>query len=129
MNSTVLYLALLVILFVVLSVRTIRLRRSLKIAVGDAGNSRMLRAMRVHSNFSEYVPLAVLLIYFVESKSAHPFLVHSLGLGLFAGRISHAYGLSQDKENFKFRVTGMAITFTVMLTCAGYLLFSYFSAF
>ncbi len=68
MNITILYAALLAILFVVLSIRTIRLRRSLKIGVGDAGNYKMLRAIRVHSNFSEYVPLAVLLIFFVVKK-------------------------------------------------------------
>lgn len=42
------YAALLVLLFVVLSIRTLRLRRSLKIGVGDGGNPQMLRAMRVH---------------------------------------------------------------------------------
>lgn len=126
MNITILYAALLAILFVFLSVRTIRLRGSLKIGVGDGGNSKMLRAMRVHSNFSEYVPFGLLLIYFVESKSDYPSFVHILGLVLLVGRISHAYGVSQDKENFKFRVAGMAMTFTVILSSAGYLLFSYF---
>lgn len=127
MNITILYTALLAILFVVLSVRTIRLRRSLKIGVGDAGNYKMLRAIRVHSNFSEYVPLAVLLIFFVESKSNHPIFIHCLGLVLLVGRISHAYGVSQYKEKFIFRIFGMVMTFTVILTCSGYLLVSYFS--
>ena len=69
MKITFFYAALLAILFVLLSIRTIRLRRSLKIAVGDAGNPKMLRAMRVHSNFSEYVPLSLLLIYFIHASS------------------------------------------------------------
>jgi hypothetical protein len=30
--------------------------------------------------------------------------------------------VSQHPENFRFRVFGMATTFTVLLTCAGYLL-------
>jgi len=66
MNITLLYAALLGLLFVVLSVRTLLLRRRLSIAIGDAGSESMLRAMRVHANFAEYVPLSLLLIYLVE---------------------------------------------------------------
>lgn len=116
------YCCLLAFLFFFLSVRTIRLRRSLKVAVGDAGNVRMLRAMRVHSNFSEYVPFCLILIYLVVQSGAHPFLIHALGSVLVIGRLSHAYGLSQEKENFRFRVTGMLMTFAVLLSCAVYLL-------
>lgn len=128
MNITILYASLLAILFVFLSVRTIRLRRILKIAVGDASNTKMLRAMRVHSNFAEYVPLAIVLIYFAESKSAYPAFVHFLGIGLLIGRSYHAFGVSQEKENFKFRIAGMAMTFTVIISSALYLLFCYFSS-
>ncbi len=118
------YASILAIVFVVLSVRTLRLRRSLKIAMGDAGDKRMLRAIRVHSNFAEYVPFALLLIYLVEIQAAHPILVHGLGLWLLAGRLSHAFGVSRDDEKFQYRVAGMAATFTVLLACSGYLLFA-----
>jgi uncharacterized membrane protein YecN with MAPEG domain len=50
-------------MIIALSVRTVRMRRHLKIAIGDAGNHAMLRAMRVHSNSAEYVPLTLLLIF------------------------------------------------------------------
>jgi uncharacterized membrane protein YecN with MAPEG domain len=46
------YAALLGMLFFVLSVRTLRLRRKLQIAIGDAGNQQLLCAMRIHSNFA-----------------------------------------------------------------------------
>ncbi len=39
-------------LFFVLSVRPLRLRRKLQIAIGDADNQQLLRAMRIHSNFA-----------------------------------------------------------------------------
>lgn len=58
--------------------------------------------MRVHANFAEYVPLALLLIFLVES--------------------SHAFGVSGDPENFRFRIFGMALTFSALLVCAIYLL-------
>jgi uncharacterized protein len=125
MHIVSLYASILALLFVALSVRTLRMRRHLKIAIGDAGNQTMLRAMRVHSNFAEYVPLSLLLIYLVEANGAHSVLVHFLGLCLLVGRASHAYGVSQVKEHYAFRVFGMAMTFTTIGTASFYLLYSY----
>lgn len=119
---TPLYAALLAPVFVALSVRTIRLRRSLKIGIGAADNPQMLRAMRVHANFAEYVPFTLLVIYFVEVQHAPSWLVHALGLVLLMGRLSHAYGVSQSHENFRFRVFGTASTFTTLIVAAAYLL-------
>ncbi len=120
-----LYAALLAVLFVLLSLRTIRLRRSLKIAIGDSGSTEMLRAMRVHSNFAEYVPLALVLLALLAAGGASPWLLHGLGLLLLAGRLSHAYGVSQSSEVFTFRVTGMMLTFTTLLCASGLLLLQY----
>ncbi len=125
MLTTGLYAALLGLLFVALSVRTLRLRRSLRIAVGDAGNAEMLRAMRVHANFAEYIPLALFLIYLSETQGANRILVHALCLALLIGRLSHSYGVSQSNENYRFRVAGMALTFTPIIVASAYLLVAY----
>ena len=85
----------------------------------------MLRAMRVHSNFAEYVPLTLLLIYLAEAHGAHALFIHALGLCLLAGRLSHAYGVSQANENYTFRVVGMSMTFISLISASAYLLFSY----
>lgn len=116
------YAALLALFFVGLSIRTLRLRRTLQIAVGDSGNEMMLRAMRVHSNFAEYVPLSLLLIFLVEMNGANALLVHALCIGLLLGRLSHAHGVSRINENFAYRVFGMALTFTALIVSALYLL-------
>lgn len=116
------YAALLVLLFVALSVRTVRVRRRLKIAIGDAGDREMLRAVRVHSNFAEYVPLALLAIYLVEVGGAPALLVHALGGGLLLGRVLHAVGVSRQREQFQYRVAGMLLTFAVLVVAAGTLL-------
>lgn len=125
MPTVSLYAALLTLVFIALSVRTIRLRRRLRIAVGDADNIEMRRAMRVHANFAEYVPLSLLLIYFAEVSGAPVALVHVLGLCLLAGRLAHAYGVSQPDEDFRFRVFGMAMTFGTLGVCSAYLLARY----
>ncbi len=123
MSQILPYAAVLTILYIILTVRTIRLRRKLKISIGDTGNQEMIRAMRAHSNFSEYVPLGLIMIFFVESQGVHTAIVHVFCLMLVIGRVSHAYGISQTKENFRFRIFGMAITLTVLLLCAVYLLY------
>lgn len=119
------YAALFAIFFVVLSVRTLRLRRRLRIAIGDSGNESMLRAMRVHSNFAEYVPLGLLLVFLVEAQGANALLVHALCLCLLVGRLSHALGVSQMKENYRYRVFGMALTLTTLGASAASLLLAY----
>lgn len=116
------YAALLALLFVLLSIRTIRTRHSRKVALGHGDDPAMLRAMRVHANFAEYVPLALLLIYFVEASSQTPWLVHLLGSALLLGRLCHAFGMSRTPENFRYRVAGMGLTFTVILVSAAHLL-------
>lgn len=118
MRIVPLYASLLAFLFVALSIRTLRMRRRLRIAVGDDGNLAMLRAMRVHSNFAEYVPFGLLLLAFVEMGGANAWYLHAMGLALFVGRAAHAYGVSQVKENFAFRVLGMTLTFISLLSCA-----------
>ena len=125
MPTTALYAAILSLVFVALSIRTIRMRRHQKIAIGYADNDLMLRAMRVHANFAEYVPLSLILIYLVEVSRGSTRLVHFLGVCLIIGRLLHAYGVSQPKEVFAFRVTGMVFTFTTILTCSVTLLYFY----
>jgi uncharacterized protein len=104
------YAALLGLLFLYLSVRTIGLRRRLKIGIGASQSEEMLRAMRVHSNFAEYVPLSLLLSYLVEVQGGHPLLVHAMGVTLLVGRAVHAYDVSQMNEQFVFRVSGMVMS-------------------
>jgi uncharacterized protein len=121
------YAALFGLVFVYLSVRTLLLRRRLRISIGDGDSPEMLRAMRVHSNFAEYVPLSLILIYFVEVQGGHPLFLHTLCIALLAGRLCHAFGVSRTVEDYRFRVFGMAMTFTAIILAslallAGYLL-------
>lgn len=115
---TSVYAALLALLFIVLSVLTIRQRQRASVALGDAGNAGLQRAIRVHANFSEYVPIGLILIYLLETLYALPLLVHLLGLSLLIGRLSHAYGVSQIKEDFRFRMVGVILTFAVISVAA-----------
>jgi len=49
---------------------------------------------------------------------------HTLGLGLLVGRVSHAFGVSREPENYRFRVVGMALTPGVLIAASVSLLVS-----
>jgi uncharacterized protein len=120
------YASLLAALYIFLSARVTRMRRQERIAVGDRGNVRLQRAVRVHANFAEYAPLALLLTAFVELQELSPLLIHLLCSALVIGRVIHAYGVSQEKEDYRLRTVGMALTFGVIVAAALRLLSSFF---
>ncbi|MBX3650053.1 MAG: MAPEG family protein [Burkholderiales bacterium] len=124
MTVTPLYAAILGLIFVALSLQTIRLRRRHRVALGDGDQAPLRRAMRVHANFAEYVPLALLLMFFVERGGGSALRIHVLGIALLAGRLLHAWGVSQARENFRYRTTGMVLTFSVIISASLFLLFA-----
>ena len=95
------YAALLALLFIALSFNVIRVRRATNTALGDAGDARLLRAMRVHANFAEYVPLALILLFAAAGLGAGAIWLHLLGALLLAGRVSHAWGVARTPENLR----------------------------
>lgn len=116
MNSVIsIYAPIFAVLYVILSINVIRTRRREKVGLGAGGNKAVERAMRVHANFSEYVPFALLLLLILEQSGGNVLVLHGLFLVLLAGRLIHAWGVSQQKENFRFRVSGMTMTFAVMI--------------
>ncbi len=122
---TPIYAAVIALIFVGLSVRTLLLRRRMGIAIGTGDDPQLTRAMRVHSNFAEYVPIALILIYFVETRTNTTVWVHVLCVLLILGRISHAYGVSQLNENYRFRIFGMALTLGTLISASVRIILSY----
>lgn len=118
MPVTAIYAALLTPLFVVLSVRVIAMRRGSGAALGDGGDPDLLRRMRVQANFTEYVPFALILLGLAESLHTPNWFLHGLGLILLIGRLSHAIGVSRSNEQFRLRITGVALTLTVLIVTA-----------
>jgi uncharacterized protein len=112
------YAAMLAFLYIALSARVIQARRSAKVAIGTRGHVHLERKMRVHANFAEYVPFALLLATFIEMQGRPAWLIHLLCLALVVARVIHAYGVSQERENFKLRMVGVATTFTVLAVMA-----------
>lgn len=118
MAITAFYAALLALFFVFLSFRVMGWRRLKSVELGHGEDSQLLRRMRVHANFAEYVPFTLLLMAMAESMTAPRPLIHVAGLILIAGRLIHAYGLSQSPHILRFRVGGMILTFTALALSA-----------
>ena len=118
MAITAFYAALLGLFFVFLSFRVIGWRRLKSVELGHGEDSQILRRMRVHANFAEYVPFTLLLMAIAESMTAPRPLIHVAGLILIAGRLMHAYGLSQTPHILRLRVGGMILTFTALALSA-----------
>ncbi|HEX5792207.1 MAG TPA: MAPEG family protein [Rheinheimera sp.] len=116
--TTALYAALLGLFYIALSVKVVGKRRQFRIGIGSNGEMALERAIRVHGNFAEYVPFALLLMFLAEYSGLAPLYLHILGMVLVIGRLSHAWGVRQLKEPLKFRVFGMLLTFGVMLLSA-----------
>jgi len=111
MPVTAFYASLLALLFLLLSVRVITQRREARVEIGHGESMQLLRRMRVHANFAEYVPFALMLMLLAESLRAPTIIMHLLGLTLVAARVLHAYGLSQTPHILRLRVLGMTLTF------------------
>ncbi len=124
-----LYASILAVLFLILTIRVIKIRRSYKISLGDAGNLTLQKAIRAQSNFCETVTLAMIMLVLAETNGASNLALHFCASILVLGRISHAFGISAKKEDFRFRVCGMVLTFTSIITLTATNLILYFLSF
>lgn len=112
------YAALLALLFIYLSVRVMRARQMAGVAIGTGGNPGLERRIRVHANFAEYVPLALILLVLMEMRGNAAWFLHLLCLALLAGRAAHAWGVSQEPDDMRLRGAGVALTVAVLVAAS-----------
>lgn len=77
-------------------------------------DDQLLRLMRAHGNFVEYVPLALLALAGAEIAGAAPWLVAVCGATLLSGRLIHYFGLRAASDS-KGRPIGTGLTTITML--------------
>lgn len=113
MTVTPLYAGILAFLFLALSIRVIGVRG--RVSLGDGGDPLVLRRMRGHANFAEYVPLILVMMAMLELGHASIYLLHGLGVALVVARLLHGYALSFTQK-FKFgRFWGTALTLGLLI--------------
>jgi hypothetical protein len=92
-----------------------RARQMAGVAIGTGGNRVLERRVRVHANFAEYVPLALILLVLVEMRGNAAWYLHLLCLALLAGRAAHAWGVSQEPDDMRLRGAGVVLTLAVLV--------------
>ena len=115
---TLLFASLHALLMLALRVPISLHRRRKHIGLGDGGDGVLLRKIRVHANFVEHVPVALLLMALLELGGLPRPWLWLLGAALLVARLLHAIGLSR-RPGYSFgRVWGAALTWGLTLAMA-----------
>ena len=112
------------ILGAALTLQVILARVRLKIVLGDGGNSDMAKVIRAHANFTEQVPLALVLFTLAELCGAPRVPLYLLGALLVLARCLSAWGLSSAAGLSAGRQAGAGMTLVYMVATAGLLGYS-----
>lgn len=112
---TTLYTCLLSIWIIGLSAWVVLLRNLDKVGIGAGESRRLARAIRVHGNAVEYIPLGLLLMLLLELSGGAAGLLHGFGIALLAGRLLHALGLGRRSGYSAGRLLGTSITLLALL--------------
>ena len=111
--NTALFAGILGLMKVCLGLRVSIYRGQMGISLGDRDDETLMRRIRGHANFSENVPIALILLMLIEMLHATSLVIFVLGIVLVIGRMLHWLGLSGNAEPFN-RVTGMVMTWGVI---------------
>jgi hypothetical protein len=112
---TAVYAALAGLMALALAYLVVRARWRYRTSLGVGTEPGMERAVRVHANFIEYVPLALLLMLLAELNGAPAAVLHGAGIVLLASRVLHATGLARLSGRSRGRFLGTAGTWLVVL--------------
>ncbi|MEM9585451.1 MAG: MAPEG family protein [Pseudomonadota bacterium] len=98
-----------------ISVGVRRAKTGILLLHGEDDN--LLRLMRAHGNFIEYVPLAILALAGAEIAGTPDWLVASCGGALVLARVVHYFGLRAAADS-KGRAIGAGLTNVTLLILA-----------
>lgn len=122
LQITALYAGILTVFALVLSGMAggFRGKTGISILHGDPHNLELAQRVRVHQNFLEYVPMAIILMGIIEINGGSTSFLHVFGVVLIVSRIAHAVGLKHDNMAHPGRVIGAGGTFLMSLVAAVY---------
>lgn len=123
-SPSVFYAGVCGLLLIALSVQVVMARRRYRVGLGVGTESGMQQAVRVQANFSEYVPLAIVLLVLSELTGLPTAGVHAAGIALIVSRVLHAAGLSHSPGRSFGRFYGTAGTWLVITALSLWLLYA-----
>jgi uncharacterized membrane protein YecN with MAPEG domain len=121
---SLIYVGLMAFFYLGLTIWVIRWRWSEKRGLGHADDpkSPLFRAVRVHGNFAEFVPLLLLLLVLDEMTGRIPWMVHVFGSALIIGRVFHFFGVRRSDGATWQRAVGVVLTSFLLVSLGGSLL-------
>ena len=114
MPITAIAASILALIYTTLSFRVARARQKHKIGVGDGGEKTLTKAIRVHANFIEYVPLALILLMAYEINGGTAWVSMTVSAALIFARLLHILGLSQTLGVSRGRLWGSLLTWLII---------------
>ena len=127
MNISILFTIIFIIFYLILTIITIKARRSAKVAYGDGFNKELTKAIRAHGNFFEFTVFFIISSFLLEILDANQIYVLNINILFLIGRISHAHSMLNEK--ILFRIVGMMITLGSYIINCIYLLYLYWQYF
>lgn len=112
---TAFYAAICGLLLVFMAMRVSYTRGKEKVDLGDGGKVAMLRAIRVHGNAAEYVPISLILLFFLEMQGSAHWFLHVCGIVLVASRLLHMQGLMQSASLTPGRLAGTGLGWVLIV--------------
>ncbi|WP_417451063.1 MAPEG family protein [Kordiimonas sp.] len=100
---TILYAGLYGLLMAFLSIRVSFSRARLDVEFGDAGHADLQTKIRVFGNYTEYMPMMVVMFLVLELAHTRAVLLHAIGSSLLFLRILHAVSLKADARPVAWR--------------------------
>ena len=122
LQITALYAGILTVFSLVLSGKAggFRGKTGISILHGEPSNMDLAQRVRVHQNFLEYVPMALILMGIIEVNGGNATFLHVFGVVLIISRVAHAIGLKHDNMAHPGRVIGAGGTFLMSFAAAVY---------
>ncbi|MGI9270307.1 MAG: MAPEG family protein [Woeseiaceae bacterium] len=121
---TALYGSIMMIFALALSARAggFRGKSGISVLYGDPANMELAQRVRVHQNFLEYVPMAIILMGLLEINGGNSTFLHVFGVILIIARYAHAIGLRHDNMAHPGRAIGAGGTALMSAAAALYML-------
>jgi uncharacterized membrane protein YecN with MAPEG domain len=112
---TALYASICGLLVVFMAVRVSYMRGKQKVDLGDGGKDAMLRCIRIHGNAVEYIPISLILLFFLEMQGSAHWFLHLLGITLVVSRLLHMQGLMQSAALTPGRLIGTGLAWALIV--------------
>lgn len=119
LTITGIYAAILGVLFIILRTVVIIERAKSGISIMYQDNMVLAEKIRRFGNFTEVVPLALILLAISEISGVPNYLLHGIGGALLISRILHPFGLDAENGKNPLRILSGVLTSLAFVMAIG----------